>query len=440
MPPFFSLLQRALAASKSDITNLQAADSKRSCEGTETLQMIPLDGAMVRAVDRSTWQQHTSSNHSFRLQSSPDSLHGQGVQSGGAASALAALLGRVEELEAQQNASKTAIAAVQLRQEDLLQAVRDCPTSGPTRQEQWMKHCNESWLESEVSDMKRNWASASTEATEIKQEQSDMHFDISVHGSKLTALEEQQAAQLSSIAAIKGAQEEAAADSKARLELLTADLAEMKVTDKMMAELRALGNRQAHAEATMSAGIAEHSELQSKQLQLAEDLSATKELIVTMTSEMASLGSQPGGLRGTHASSAASLERTQAGLVCTPETVGELQEAVKEATAAALDARQRAGSVDGMQEQLCAWTASVEALAADHELAAAETTRALQVMAHISTDNKALQNTVLELRADCDSQHTKLTQLGDAVAQISAAARLVRLPFCRSGTNYLQLT
>ncbi|KAK9906757.1 hypothetical protein WJX75_007501 [Coccomyxa subellipsoidea] len=203
--------------------------------------------------------------------------------------------------------------------------------------------------------------------------------------------------------------------------------------------MEALADQAASSDAAPSTEMSldQQSKLQADEQHFAQELTAVKAQIeqinLAMVSEAAKFGAALSGLSGAQSSMAATVESMQGQLGHAAGELGQLSAAVKEAKAAAANARQHASSsVEGVQAQVGAWTSSMEALGADHELAAQETSKALKMLARINADNKAMQHAQLDLVTDCASQQAAITQLQAAGASTTAntgtlAARLDKL-------------
>jgi chromosome segregation ATPase len=441
------VMQDELAMCKAGVSHMQGAatDAQELSQSIQALEeQVCLMGRNLvggkTAMGRLTAQQ-AANNHSMavvasqqvQLQSRVNTLEALQAQTGDSARAHAAFLGRLEELEAHSSACHVTVAGLEIGQADLKQAWTH-------QQEIQAKDGLQDAGAEQISQLEKGLAyveqrsfHANELASAVDKQQKDMRAELESHCATLAAITEQQAALLSSIAALEVAQVAVPATSNAHRDSASTDLERLedKVT-WVAAEMEALADQAASSDAAPSTEMSldQQSKLQADEQHFAQELTAVKAQIeqinLAMVSEAAKFGAALSGLSGAQSSMAATVESMQGQLGHAAGELGQLSAAVKEAKAAAANARQHASScVEGVQAQVGAWTSSMEALGADHELAAQETSKALKMLARINADNKAMQHAQLDLVTDCASQQAAITQLQAAGA--STTANTVRL-------------
>lgn len=359
------------------------------------------------AMNRLTEQQ-AANNHSMtaiasqhaQLQSTVDALERLQAQPGDSA-----LLGRVEELEWHiVMATAAALEAAQSKQ---------AADEGPDGMAEGLMQ-----LEKELVSVKQ---------------QGSMQQELDAKVTKLGMTAEEQAGQLSNLAAAQSAHATDVFENSTRLESLKTTVVKLEEQVASLAtELHALAENAADAASAPAADILDQqSAYQTAQERSEKELSAVKaqieQLQLTLVSEASNFGTAVNDLSSTQSSTAASLGSMQAQINHACEELQQLSAAVNEAKTAASDAQRHTRACMGdVQAQMAAWTASMEVLAADHDLAAAETSEALKVLARINADHRAMQQAQLKLAADCSSHNSAITQLQAALASDSTATKMVR--------------
>ena len=380
------------------------------------------------AMNRLTAQQATN-NHSMaavasqhaQLQSTVDVLERLQAQPNDSA-----LLGRVEDLEAHHAAVRATTAALEAalskRQQELAE--------GPDRMAERLVQ-----VETGHVSVKQLSAAACELAQTVKLQQYSMQQDLDAKLTDIATTAKEQASQLSSFAAAQSAQTTDAAKISAHLESFktTIVVLEDKVAS-LATELQAVAEKAANAAPAPGADmLGRHLALETAQERCEAGLSAVKghceQLQHTLVSEASKFGAAADGLSSAQASTAASVASMQADIKRACDELQQLSAAAEEAKTAAHDAQRHTRTCMGdVQTQMAAWAASTEVLAADHELAAAESREALKVLARINADHGAMQQVQLELAADCSSHKAAIAQLQAALASDSTPANVVRCP------------
>ncbi len=434
--------QGELAICKASTTQLErtaldaqeVAQSMRALDGQVCLLGRRADET-VAAMSRLAAQQ-AANNHSMavvaaqqvQLQARVDAL--EQAQAGGNPPSL---LGRLAEVEDQLNLWGATLAIVEMGQEHLKQAWED-------RQERQAKEGMQDAFadqlappEEELTHVKQHSLTATKHASRAKTQHEDVQAQLESQRATLATMTEQQTAIVSSVAALEAAHAALAAGSGTRTDTANADLASLegKVAE-VAADLQALADKGASPLAPLTDALDQESKVPAAQQHLAQELaevkSEIKQLNLAMVSEASKFASTLEGLSSAQSSTATTVSTLQAGLSHASEELTQLNAAVKKSDAAALETQQHASScVDGLQAQVGAWTSSMEALEADHELAAEETSKALKTLARVNADNRAMQHAQLELAADCSSQQAAIAQLQAACD--GTTANMVSLHF-----------
>ncbi|BDA46241.1 hypothetical protein COCOBI_08-3330 [Coccomyxa sp. Obi] len=362
--------------------------------------------------------QQAANNHSMaavasqhaQLQSTVDALERLQAQPGDSA-----LLGRVEDLEAHHTAVMATMTALEAAQSKSLA-------------ERLVQ------LEKEIVSVKQQSATACELAQMVELQQGSMQQELDAKLTNMGTIAKEQDGQLSSLTAAQNAHATDAAESSTRLESLKVTI--VKLEDKVASlatELHAVAEKAALAASAPSADMLDRqSALQTAQERFEAGLSAVKaqmeQLQQTLVSEASKFGAAVDDISSAHSSTAASVGSMQVEIKCACEELQQLSAAVKEAKTAAADAQRHTRDCMGdVQMQMAAWTASTEVLAADHELAAAETGEALKAVARINADHRAMQQAQLELAADCSSHKAAITQLQATLASDSTATNVATL-------------